>query len=161
MLSSLRYDMRDSILYQVDHLTLTETGLIHRHTSVPYSSIVSTSIQRRRPLAWLGLAGVMGFLASCTAQWWGAGLMGSRLSLKIGLLMAIPAAAIAVYGLTYQVSCLQLRLDERSLTVLKRKDPYPVEVAQRVIETAKRVYGAIGRSASVGAADLRSDLNPL
>lgn len=154
--------MPDPILYHIDDLTLTDTCLIHRDTSMPYASIASTSICHRRPLLWVGAVGTLGFAASCTARFWGAGLLGSRMSFKLGLLMAIPAAIATVYGFAHKVSCLQLWLDDRPVTVLQRKDPYPIEVAQRVIETAKRAYGVAGDAAARrGAGDLRSDLNPL
>ena len=150
--------MPDTILYQVGQLTLTETKIKCGPTTASYASVGSSSIHQTRPLVALGVLGVLGVLIGCSATWWGGGALGPHLSLKMGVLVAAGSAAVAVFGLRYKVLSLRLWVDARCLTILKSKDRYPLEVAQRVIETARRAYGTGAVSAPV---ELRSDWNPL
>lgn len=150
--------MPDTILYQVGQLTLTETKIKCGPTTASYASIGPSSIHEMRPLVALGVLGVLGVVVGCSATVWGAGALGPHLSLKMGVLVTAGSAALAVFGLRYKVLSLRLCIDARCITILKSKDRYPLEVAQRVIDTARRAYGT---SAAATPAELRSDLNPL
>jgi hypothetical protein len=134
--------MSERILFQQDRLTVSDRKIIVGNATVFYPSVSATSIYEGRPFFALGVMGIVGLLPVGVISLMGARLLGPYFPMKLVALMFIPTIGMAIFGFTYQVKCLFMGVDGSSVAVLKSKERFELEVAQRAIEEAKRAYEA-------------------
>ena len=143
--------MAEKTHFQLDKLTVTENKIVVGNATVFYSSVSSTSIYEGRPYVGVGIAGIIGvvgvfFMAYTMSA--STRMIGSSMSAKPVisvtpfLLSALPFVAMAIFGFSYRIKCLFLGINGRPVAVLKSKQLFELEVAQRAIEGAKRAYEA-------------------
>jgi len=87
-------------------------------------------------------ADTMGFMLL-----WGGRILGPFFPLKAMAIMLIPMLGMAAFGFAYKVKYLFLSVDGGSVAVLKSKERFELEAAQRAIESAKRAYESKERNA--------------
>lgn len=132
--------MTEHIIFQHDRLTVYETKLSVGNATVFYPSISASNIYEGRPLLTAGIMGIVGLCPTAFMLFLGSRLFGPYFPTGIMAIMLIPMIVLIAVGFLYQVKCLFLSIDGRSVVIMKSNDRVILETAQRAIEHAKTEY---------------------
>lgn len=124
---------------------MTDAKITVGNATIFFPSVSAISVFEGRPFLSMGIMSIAGLVPTVFMVFMGSRLLGPYFPVKITVVTLLPLIAMGIFGFTYRMNCLFLGIDGSSVAVLKSKERSQLDVAQRVIEEAKRAYEARGK----------------